>query len=389
MKGETGWEPGAPMDRERGTARPRGRSQIAGQRRGLVAGVVLLVGVGLIAASRPAGDLGTPEGRARVLVEVLDAALEPLAAEVYARPLDPLTGAPGPAQRLGRTPLASAALEPGAWRILLLAGEGYAHEFTRQLAVDAPLELRTVLREPHDPTEGMVWIAGGVLAVRDGPTQRLPLEGREVEIEPFWLETCEVSNRMYRAFLDATGHAPPQHWSALDASHDELPVVGVSHSDAARYAEWRGRRLPGLAEWIWAARGREQRLYPWPAADPELLRGNCGRPFRERTLATYLSQAGPVVSEPEARTPEGLYHMFGNVAELLETVYALPADDGFETRTELRFRAASAWDAGAGVRAATAGAGGRDLRDAYDAVGTERSSVCMATGFRCALSAWP
>ncbi|MBK6770190.1 MAG: SUMF1/EgtB/PvdO family nonheme iron enzyme [Ardenticatenales bacterium] len=103
----------------------------------------------------------------------------------------------------------------------------------------------------------------------------------------FWIDTFEVTNAAFQAFVDAGGYADDALWSAdglkwLDTVHrDELPVdcvpdalpdhprVCVTWHEAEAYARWRGGRLPTEAEWELAARGPESRVYPWGDAwDP-------------------------------------------------------------------------------------------------------------------------
>lgn len=99
-----------------------------------------------------------------------------------------------------------------------------------------------------------------------------------VWIDSFEMAICQVSNREFAAFTQATGHPPPPNWSLPGFDDPEHPVVAVSWVDAQKYCEWlaeitgRNYRLPTEAEWERAARGGEEgRLYPW-GDDPPLER---------------------------------------------------------------------------------------------------------------------
>jgi len=111
-----------------------------------------------------------------------------------------------------------------------------------------------------------------------------------VFVDPFELGIYPVTRAEYEGFVNATGHEPPRDWSLPLFAHADLPVVGVSWTDAVAYCTWRSRqdgrpvRLPTEAEWECAARGRQPTLFPWgdvmPAWIPNGGRGPLQAPWR-------------------------------------------------------------------------------------------------------------
>jgi formylglycine-generating enzyme required for sulfatase activity len=79
---------------------------------------------------------------------------------------------------------------------------------------------------------------------------------------------------------------------------------------ASEYCKWRKKRLPTSDEWGLAA-GEGRRKYPWGDKEPTA------------ELAYFNTLLGPPLpgdSHPQGRTPEGVYHMAGNVWELTSTI---------------------------------------------------------------------
>ncbi|MEM8709654.1 MAG: SUMF1/EgtB/PvdO family nonheme iron enzyme, partial [Planctomycetota bacterium] len=116
------------------------------------------------------------------------------------------------------------------------------------------------------------------------------------------------------------------------------------------YAEWRGKRLPTLAELIYAGSGPTIRRFPWDEEDsPGTYRGNFeGRPIGpddlKDMLAFAMENSVPSRSMPEAATPEGVFHLLGNVSEITGSLFV----DSFGGESErtwpyLRFATGGTW----------------------------------------------
>jgi len=177
-------------------------------------------------------------------------------------------------------------------------------------------------------------VPGGVLHQGLGAdTSQSVLVPHPVAVEPFYMSRTEISNRLYKRFVEENptwaksnlgrlvgeGRVSAEYlasWSgdsyALDAA--ELPVTGVSHFAAQAFCDWVDRslpsslaeyeaRLPFESEWEWAARGGlAGKAYP---------RGN--QPEGDVFFAQGMAGPRPVGSSPA--NGYGLQDMAGNVWE--------------------------------------------------------------------------
>ena len=150
-------------------------------------------------------------------------------------------------------------------------------------------------------------------------TEFVPQHG--VTLADFRLDRYEVSNVRFQLCVEAGCCDPPRYDGSYtgrepyfaNPDYSFFPVVFVSWDQARQYCEGAGKRLPTEAEWEYAARGDDGRLYPWGSDAPDSSRANYGgaRDGDTKQVGSYAAGASPF----------GVDDMAGNVWEWVADWY--------------------------------------------------------------------
>jgi dienelactone hydrolase len=190
-------------------------------------------------------------------------------------------GSDKPWRTIGTTPQAKVRLPLGLIR-LKAEKQGFdpAEDVLPPFA--APVPSYTLVRSDDAP-KGMVRAsaASGMSIYVFG------LETPRANLNGFWIDRYEVTNRDFKTFVDAGGYKRQEFWrepfirdgktlsfgeamslfrdatgrpgpagwtlGTYSAGQDEFPVTGVSWYEAAAYAAYRNRSLPTAFHWFWVA----------------------------------------------------------------------------------------------------------------------------------------
>jgi serine/threonine-protein kinase len=184
------------------------------------------------------------------------------------------------------------------------------------------VSLTEVLRTPVvEPVTGMrlLWVPGGRFKMGSDDLDGDSKPPHWVRVTPFWIGETPVTNLQYRIFVEQAKHREPKFWRDRRFNDPEQPVVGVSWGDAMAFCQWMAAAtgwvvdLPSEAQWEFAARGEDGRIYPWGTAEPDATRacfdqGEQGRP-------------AVVGSLPAGEGPFGTLDQAGNVWEFCKDVW--------------------------------------------------------------------
>jgi formylglycine-generating enzyme required for sulfatase activity len=204
---------------------------------------------------------------------------------------------------LGETPLPDVPI--GMPARLRIEKDGYA----TYDAAPAAINLHITLFPENEAPAGMVFVPAGAVEIADAPA---------VDLDSFWIDKYEVTNREYKqfiddggyeddsvwtpgidrgAFVDTTGRPGPAGWAlgAYPDGEDDLPVGGVSWFEANAFATWAGKSLPTVYHWRHAA---QQTIFS------EILRWSNFDTSGPAPVGSYLGLG-----------PNGTYDMAGNVRE--------------------------------------------------------------------------
>jgi formylglycine-generating enzyme required for sulfatase activity len=136
----------------------------------------------------------------------------------------------------------------------------------------------------------------------------------------FEIGKYEVSNYQYGLCVkygDCTVPVVPTNFE--DETIKDLPIVNVTLFQANTYCHWLGQRLPNQFEWERAARGPN--LYEWPwGNNQEPTPETANMPWKEYSPKGLQ----PVNSNPNGKSPEGVYNLVGNAMEWTSSLIKKP-----------------------------------------------------------------
>ncbi|MDB4225653.1 formylglycine-generating enzyme family protein [Algibacter sp.] len=240
----------------------------------------------------------------------------------------------------------------------------------------------------NEAPKGMVWVEAKTFLQGAKPSDyyAMPREkpAHEVSVDGFFIDVTEVTNKQYKAFVNATHYktiaehsinwddlkmqfpegTPKPHDSVLQPGSlvfnknvnavvnmnnyqqwwtwkiganwkhpegpessiqgkDNYPVVHIAFQDALAYCKWANRRLPTEAEWEAAALGKNiNTVFTW-GNNPENLNKNANTWQGVFPIKNESIDGFELIASVKSYPPNsiGLYDMLGNVWEITSDLF--------------------------------------------------------------------
>lgn len=189
------------------------------------------------------------------------------------------------------------------------------------------LPLPDSLRENFVLIEAGEFTIGRDLADCNGiPNCEISLDetpAHKVTLKSYYISKYEVTNKEYYEFVKKTKYQSPKNWQKGKylAKEEDYPVTYVSWEDAKEYCLWLTERdgikyrLPSEAEWEHAARGNDNRLFPWGNSwDETLAHGDRKKVNSPVAINAFINTRDS--------SPYNVFAMAGNVREWTNSDFA-------------------------------------------------------------------
>ena len=212
----------------------------------------------------------------------------------------------------------------------------------------------------------------------------------KVYLDEYFIAKMPVTNAQFKKFIEVGGYKnqefwsdkgwewrankkriQPYYWNDKKWSAPTQPVIGVTWYEAEAFSTWANCHLPSEAEWEKAARGTDERKYPWGNQEPNKNLANFDRSVGKTTPVGKYSPAGD--------SPYGCVDMAGNVWEWTSSLYKNYPYDATDGREDLSVAGSRALRGGSWVSY------NDNLRAAYR-VNSYPVITVNYIGFRCLLS---
>ena len=264
--------------------------------------------------------------------------------------------------------LAAFALRNGASGASPPGGLSLSSSATTTVASPSASASSSALAKKECPA-GMILIAGGeyFMGSEEKGAEDHEKPAHKVKLSPYCIDTTEETVAQYKECSDKGGcrrAGKENSWNGLTDAQRKLydplcnandlegranhPINCVDWDQAREACEYRGARLPTEAEWEYAARGPDGRIYPWGDDPPgPTLLNACGKECvawmkkhpdpTSSPAAMYPEDDGfvhtsPVGSFPKGKSRWGLMDVVGNVWEWVADWYA-DYDKALATKT--------------------------------------------------------